>query len=651
VTRYVIIGAGAVGVTFAEGLHRTGAEVLLIARGRQLDALREERLRLIRPDGARTVRLPYAAGPEEAALTEDDVLVLAVKAQDTEQAVADWAWRPVARRDGGQAAAATVLPVVILQNGLESERIALRRFADVLGAVLWVPAVYVDEGVVVSPAAPTAAALWIGRYPAGTDHPVLDRLAADLRAADFAVQIVPDIPAWKRDKLIGNTLNALEALYRPSELRAQVAAQLADEARQVFAAAGLPVADRGQRNELDLSGIVLHDIPGHPHGGMSTWQSLARSGSLEVDYLSGEVVLQARLAGRTAPANAAVTERLWRAAREGTAPGSLGDADLAATVPGLREPVLITPEQLKAELAEEGEHDEGAGERSRPGNPRKPVLLDVRWALGDPDGRAHYREGHIPSAVYVDLDTELAAPATPEAGRHPLPDLAALQRDARRWGITADRPVVVYDAIGGLSAARAWWLLRWAGVADVRILDGSLAGWRAAGGELAAGEETAGAPGDIVLSSGRLPVLTADEAAELPSYGVLLDARAGERYRGEIEPVDSRAGHIPGAVSAPTGENLDAEGTFTDAERNRKRFAALGAADGAVVGVYCGSGVTAAHQIAALAAAGIDAALYPGSWSAWSADPRRPVATGPEPGGNEGGPARAGTPELLGERQ
>ncbi|MFC4034830.1 sulfurtransferase [Streptomyces polygonati] len=300
----------------------------------------------------------------------------------------------------------------------------------------------------------------------------------------------------------------------------------------------------------------------------------------------------------------------------------------------MRPPVLVPAAELLAETAGD----------------RPPVLLDVRWALGDPDGRGHYRRGHIPTAVYVDLDTELASPAGPSGGRHPLPDPAALQRHARRWGITADRPVVVYDDAGGLAAARAWWLLRWAGVADVRLLDGSLAAWRAAGGPLAEGEETAAAPGDIVLSPGRLPVLTADRAAELPSYGVLLDARAGERYRGESEPVDAKAGHIPGAVSAPTAENLDAGGRFAEAEQSRKRFAALGVGDDTAVGVYCGSGVTAAHQIAALAAAGIDAALYPGSWSAWSADPRRPVATGPRPGEPLAGAGIHDRESLGGER-
>lgn len=634
--RYVVIGAGAVGVTLAAGLHRTGADVLLVARGRQLAALRSGRLRLVRPDGEHPVDVPYAAGPREVTLTGTDVLVLAVKAQDAEQAVAEWAWRPVAVRDGGTEPAARVLPLVTVQNGLDGERVALRRFAHVLGASVWVPAVYVEDGVVVSPAAPTEAALWLGRYPSGTDHPALERLAADLRAASFATQVVPDIAGWKAAKLVGSVQNVLDALYRPSELRDRVAELLADEARAALVAAGLPPVDREARSTLDLSGFTLHDIPGHPRGGSSTWQSLARSGSLEVDFLNGEVVLLARLAGASAPAtaypatasvpagataypaaNAALLARARQAEADGTPAGSLGDADLAATVPGLHPPVLVGAKELADELASE----------------QPPLLLDVRWALGDPDGRAHYQEAHIPGARYVDLDTELASPAEPLKGRHPLPDLADLQRSARGWGLRAGRPVVVYDDAGGLAAARAWWVLRWAGVSDVRVLDGALGAWRASGEPLAGGDEPPAEPGDVVLRAGRLPVISAEEAAELAEDGVLLDARAGERYRGETEPVDARAGHIPGAVSAPTVENLDAEGLFTDPAATRRRFAALGVRAGTTVGVYCGSGVTAAHQIAALASAGIDAALYPGSWSAWSADPDRPVATGPRPDG------------------
>jgi thiosulfate/3-mercaptopyruvate sulfurtransferase len=260
-----------------------------------------------------------------------------------------------------------------------------------------------------------------------------------------------------------------------------------------------------------------------------------------------------------------------------------------------------------------------------------PALLDVRWALGDPDGREHYAEGHIPGAVYVDLDAELASAPRPDGGRHPLPAIERLQDAVRRWGIRAARPVVVYDDSGNTAAARAWWLLRYAGLDRVTLLDGALGAWRAAGLPLESGLPADPSPGDVVLRAGALPVLDADEAAELPLSGLLLDARAGERYRGEVEPVDPRAGHIPGAVSAPTGENLAADGTFLPAGELRKRFEERGAGTAERIGVYCGSGVTAAHQIAALEIAGFEAALFPGSWSAWSADPDRPVAKGSRP--------------------
>jgi thiosulfate/3-mercaptopyruvate sulfurtransferase len=257
------------------------------------------------------------------------------------------------------------------------------------------------------------------------------------------------------------------------------------------------------------------------------------------------------------------------------------------------------------------------------------VLLDVRWALGDPHGRAHYLDGHLPGAVFVDLETDLADPPSPAVGRHPLPSLQRLQASARRWGIRAADQVVVYDASGGLAAARAWWLLRWGGLSDVRLLDGGLDAWVRTGGPLTTGDVVP-EPGDVTLSGGGMPVLSVDDAAALPTTGgLLLDARAGERYRGEVEPIDPRAGHVPGAVSAPTTENLSTDGTFRAPEELAARFGALGAAPGTPVGVYCGSGVTAAHEIAALAEAGIEAALWPGSWSQWSNDPDRPAATGP----------------------
>ncbi|GAB3450695.1 sulfurtransferase [Actinophytocola sediminis] len=252
-------------------------------------------------------------------------------------------------------------------------------------------------------------------------------------------------------------------------------------------------------------------------------------------------------------------------------------------------------------------------------------LLDVRWQLGTPDGRPAHAAGHIPGAVYVDLEATLAAHPEPGDGRHPLPDPAALQAAVRAWGVHDGDPVVAYDVSGNLAAARAWWLLRAAGLPDVRLLDGGLAAWISAGLPLETGEVTPD-PGTVTLTQGELPTIDIDAAAAWPAHGVLLDARAGERYRGEVEPIDPRAGHIPGAVSAPTGENLSENGTFLPADALRRRFAGLGVRPGDQVAVYCGSGVTATHTIAALRIAGIDAALYPGSWSQWSSHPDRPVA-------------------------
>jgi thiosulfate/3-mercaptopyruvate sulfurtransferase len=257
------------------------------------------------------------------------------------------------------------------------------------------------------------------------------------------------------------------------------------------------------------------------------------------------------------------------------------------------------------------------------------VILDVRWALGDPNGRADHQAAHIPGAVYVDLGTELASPPEAGRGRHPLPEPAAFQEAARRWGVCAGSHVVAYDAVGNVSAARAWWLLRWAGLADVQLLDGGLGAWQRAGYATESGPVVPDR-GDVVLASGALRVIGADESAALAGTGLLLDARAGERFRGEVEPVDPRAGHIPGALSAPTSANLRPDGTFAEPAELARRFASLGADQAAAIGVYCGSGITATHEIAALAIAGYDAALYAGSWSEWVADPARPVAVGPD---------------------
>ncbi|MGW2260963.1 sulfurtransferase [Streptomyces sp. NPDC001780] len=263
---------------------------------------------------------------------------------------------------------------------------------------------------------------------------------------------------------------------------------------------------------------------------------------------------------------------------------------------------------------------------SESAGPRPPVLLDVRWQLGGPPGRPAYEAGHLPGAVYVDLDTELSAPPG-AGGRHPLPDVADFGAAMRRAGVGRDTPVVVYDGGQGWAAARAWWLLRWAGHRDVRVLDGGLTAWE---GPLST-EEPKPEEGDFAPVPGSLPLLDADGAAALARDGLLLDARAAERYRGDVEPIDRVGGHIPGALSAPTTENVAENGRFLPAGDLAERFSALGAAKGAQVGVYCGSGVSAAHEVLALELAGVPAALYAGSWSQWSADESRPVATGPDP--------------------
>jgi thiosulfate/3-mercaptopyruvate sulfurtransferase len=254
------------------------------------------------------------------------------------------------------------------------------------------------------------------------------------------------------------------------------------------------------------------------------------------------------------------------------------------------------------------------------------ILLDVRWSLGDPHGHEHYRAAHIPGAVYVDLESQLCAPGGPGLGRHPLPDRHALQEAARQWGLNDGDTVVAYDDSGNLAAARLWWLLRHAGFASITLLDGGLTAWRSAGFEVEGGDERH-CVGNVRLTTGSMPVVSIEDLEEPTAVDVVLDARAGERFRGENEPVDPKAGHIPGAVSAPTTANLGADRRFLPADELRRRFAALGADRGRVA-VYCGSGITAAHEIAALEVAGIRGSLFPGSWSQWSTTEGLPVATG-----------------------
>ena len=260
------------------------------------------------------------------------------------------------------------------------------------------------------------------------------------------------------------------------------------------------------------------------------------------------------------------------------------------------------------------------------GREHPPVLLDVRWSLAGGPGLADYLAGHIPGAQFVNMDTELADPPG-AGGRHPLPSPERFAAAMRRLGVRGDTTVVVYDAGNSTSAARAWWMLRRLGHADVRVLDGGFAAWRRAGRP----EQTAVAAvseGDFGPGAPGAEVVEAEAVLRAAADGVLLDARDRERYLGETEPVDPVAGHIPGAVSAPTRDNVGPDGSFLDAAALRRRFTALGITDGQPVTVYCGSGITAAHEVLALEVAGFPAAMYPGSWSHWITDPTRPVATG-----------------------
>jgi thiosulfate/3-mercaptopyruvate sulfurtransferase len=229
----------------------------------------------------------------------------------------------------------------------------------------------------------------------------------------------------------------------------------------------------------------------------------------------------------------------------------------------------------------------------------------------------------------VHLATDFSATPTAASGRRPLPDVSDLQARARTWGISNATPVVVYESAGGAQASRAWWTLRWAGLTNVRVLDGGHGVWAAAGRPSSSDMATrASRAGDVVLTPGHMPTIDANEASWLAQQSRLLDARPRASYVGD--PAKAGTGHIPGAIHAPSGGNIT-DGKFKPSDELRAGFSKLGADGSCAIGVYCGSGNSAAHAIAAMAAAGLEAALYVGSWSAWSADPTRPVATGTEP--------------------
>jgi thiosulfate/3-mercaptopyruvate sulfurtransferase len=279
------------------------------------------------------------------------------------------------------------------------------------------------------------------------------------------------------------------------------------------------------------------------------------------------------------------------------------------------ESVLISPTELAELLASE----------------RPPILADVRWSLGGPPGKPDFVASHIPGAVWIDLESQLASPPG-AGGRHPLPRIDVFQQAMRDIGVCWDSLVVAYDAATSQAAARLWWLLSDAGHHQVRVLNGGLAAWIAAGLPTVSGPGAPSAHGDFVARPGqRAQVNAAEIAAKLRiSDGLtLVDVRAPERYSGDKEPIDPVPGHIPGAINMPAAANLDVNGRFLPPAEIAARYAAAGGVEGAVL--YCGSGVTAAQSLLALESAGVTAAIYPGSWSDWITDPTRPIATGTGP--------------------
>lgn len=278
-----------------------------------------------------------------------------------------------------------------------------------------------------------------------------------------------------------------------------------------------------------------------------------------------------------------------------------------------QSPHLISADELR-ELVQQGNH---------------PTLLDCRFDLMNPDaGEQAYQQGHLPGAFYAHLDRDLSGPVQAGVtGRHTLPDPASLQARLRTWGLSADSPLVVYDANNGAYSARAWWLARWAGLSNVRVLDGGLNAWLEQGGATSSelptpptsSELTVQCPADWVIDANTLH-------QHLPEY-TLIDARGAARYSGDTEPLDPIAGHIPGAYCADFTANLDADGRFLDAATLKQRFEPLPDSDAWVC--YCGSGVSACHNILAMAVAGLpQPRLYSGSWSHWITDSHRPIETG-----------------------
>ncbi|MDH6538462.1 2-dehydropantoate 2-reductase N-terminal domain-containing protein [Streptomyces sp. SPB4] len=323
--RYIIIGAGAIGATIGGRLAESGREVVLVARGAHAEALRTDGLRLTTADGPRVHRLPVVAAPAELGeLRPDDVLLLTVKTQDAIAALDTWGDAEVA----GGGTAAQRLPLLCAQNGVESERLALRRFARVYGVCVWLPATFLEPGVVSALCTPLTGILHLGKAAGGTDRRIAS-VAADLEKAGFEAPVVEDVMRWKYAKLLGNLGNAIQATTgpEPDPAKAALLLRAQREGRAVLEAAGIGhVTDEEQATARD--GKV--EQPPGVRGG-SSWQSLARgTGSVEADYLNGEVVLLGRLHGVATPVNDVLRHAANIFAREGLPPGAMSIADLTA---------------------------------------------------------------------------------------------------------------------------------------------------------------------------------------------------------------------------------------------------------------------------------------------------------------------------------
>ena len=239
----------------------------------------------------------------------------------------------------------------------------------------------------------------------------------------------------------------------------------------------------------------------------------------------------------------------------------------------------------------------------------------------------------IPGAQETSLAKDFSAPSHPQNGSRPLPDLAELQKTVRQLGLTRECTIIVYDHDGNLQAARAWWVLRWAGFSNVFMLDGGFQAWFEQGFPVTYDRPQPPEHSDETILTGQMPVMSAESAADLARTGVLLDSRINVNYKGGVTPPGApRRGHIPGAHNRPAPDNLAESGAFLETEALRALYAAHGVDGTQSVGVYCGAGVSAAHNVAVLMILGIEAPMYPGSWSAWISDQERPVATGNEPG-------------------